>query len=225
MSKLYKEIYKLDSVGNIRTLMMEQSGGAYRTHTGILGGKIVTTDWTLAKAKNMGRANETSPEEQAEAEIEAQYTKKLKTGYTLDIDDVETALEYVAPMLAKNYKDYKNKIDFSRENWGVQTKYNGCVSGDTLIQTKEFGPKPIKYIIDNQLECSVLSFENGRKKYRKVTNFFIDKSEDVSTEWYEVELESGEKMTITGNHPVFLPELNCWRNVENLEINDILLTS
>lgn len=125
MSKLYKEIYKLDSSQNTRVFWMERNDGAYRTHTGILGGKIVTTDWTWAKPKNVGRANETSPEEQAEAEIVAQYAKKLKTGYTLDIDSVETALEYVQPMLAKNYKDYAHKIDFSRENWVAQVKFNG----------------------------------------------------------------------------------------------------
>lgn len=130
MSKIYKKIYKLDSVGNTRVLQMERDGAVYRTHTGILGGKIVTTDWTLALPKNVGKANETSAEQQAEAEIVAQYTKKLKTGYTLDQGAIETALPYVAPMLAKKYLDYKDKINFEKEDWVVQLKYNGtrCVS-------------------------------------------------------------------------------------------------
>ena len=39
---------------------------------------------TICKGKNIGRSNETSPEQQAEAEAQAKWDKKRKDGYTQD---------------------------------------------------------------------------------------------------------------------------------------------
>jgi hypothetical protein len=41
--------------------------------------------------------------------------------------------------------------------------------------------------------------------------------------WYEVELEDGQKIVITGNNPVWMADLDCYRKVENLKIGDVLL--
>ena len=42
-------------------------------------------------------------------------------------------------------------------------------------------------------------------------------------EW-EIETEDGEKLIITGNNPVWLPDLHCYRRVEDLEIGDVVLS-
>ena len=42
-------------------------------------------------------------------------------------------------------------------------------------------------------------------------------------EWYEIELEDGRKITITGNNPVWIPELNAYRRVDELNGDEFLL--
>lgn len=216
-------LYTKDSTGKTRIWWMDRDGSLYRTNSGVLDGQIVVSEWKEAKPKNIGKANETNGDTQAIAEIDAKYKKQLKTGYHEDILSIEEE-PYVQVMLAKSYKDYKDKIDFTKGEWLLNPKYNGCVSGETLIQTKEFGQKTIKYIVENKLKCSVLSFLKGKKVYKRINNYFLDKKEEKEPDWYEIELDTGEKLKITGEHPVFLPKLDCWRKTKNLSVNDIILS-
>lgn len=128
----YPNLYSKDSLGKIRVWRIEQSGDKYRTVSGSQDGEKVTTDWTTALPKNAGKSNETSGIEQASLEIEAKYTKQRKTGYFDSVNDVDDAP--FEPMLAKNYKDYQDEIDFTQDTWLIQNKYNGlrliaCKSG------------------------------------------------------------------------------------------------
>lgn len=120
----YPKLYSKDSLGNIREWHLEQSGDKYRTYSGILGGQIVVSEWTTALPKNEGRSNETTGEEQATAEILAKYKKQEKTGYHRNINNVDN-IQYIEPILAKSYDNYKDKVDFTTKEWGAQTKYNG----------------------------------------------------------------------------------------------------
>ena len=131
-------LYCRDSMGRVRIWKMEQQGCKYRTVSGLIDGEQVTTEWTVAKGKNIGRSNETSCEEQATKEIENKYKKQLKTGYFEDVNDIDTA-QYVEPMLAKKYKDYATKIDFSKEYWIAQCKFNGmrCIATKNGLFTRE----------------------------------------------------------------------------------------
>ena len=49
----------------------------------------------------------------------------------------------------------------------------------------------------------------------------IDINEALS-EWFELTMETGEQLKLTGNHRVYLPKLNCWRRVDELTENDSL---
>ena len=102
------KIYTKDSTGKTRLWWMDQLDNKYRTNSGVLDGNIVTSEWTEAKPKNVGKVNETSGEEQASLEIEAKYKKQLKTGYHEDIRRIDE-IQYVEPMLAKKYSEYKTK--------------------------------------------------------------------------------------------------------------------
>ena len=107
-----KTLYSRTSTGAIQTWNMEQDGKGYRTNSGQLEGKIVTSDWTICKGKNIGRANETSPEDQASKEVAAKYKKKKEKGYFDNIDDVDN--KPFTPMLAHKFKDHGKKIDWSK---------------------------------------------------------------------------------------------------------------
>lgn len=109
--------------------------------------------------------------------------------------------------------------------WGtlvdVSLKIDGCLRADTVLQTKS-GPRTIKEIVDNKEEIKVLSFDCDTKRtvYSKVLNHSVKPSKK---NWYEIVIEGGKKIQITGNHRVWLPKLQCYREVEKLTENDEFL--
>lgn len=156
MIKRYPTLYSIDTTGKIRTWTQEQDGAMYRTVSGVMNSdNLVTSQWTVAQGKNTGKKNETTDEEQATAEIDAKFKKQLKTGYFKDIKDVNK-FQYVEPMLAKNYKDYADDIDFNKESWAMQCKYNGnrCIATKNGLHTR----KGEKYISVPHIDESLINF-------------------------------------------------------------------
>ena len=155
MNKNYETLYSRDSLGNIRIWKMEQNGSKYRTVAGLQNGEQVISEWTVAEGKNQGKKNETSSIEQATKEIEAKYKKQKKTGYFDDINSVDD-MGYVEPMLAKLYKDYSDKIDFSEGEYILQCKFNGmrCVATKRGLFTR----KGEKYLSCPHIEESLAPF-------------------------------------------------------------------
>lgn len=111
MNKVYELLYTEDNKGNIRTWQMEVEGHRFRTISGLLDGKKVTSEWKEAKAKNTGRANATTAEEQAHKEVEALYTKRMKRHYYTDIAMVGIN-HFFKPMLAENWDKRKDKVSY-----------------------------------------------------------------------------------------------------------------
>jgi ATP-dependent DNA ligase len=118
-------LFKLDSKGKIREWCCEIEGDKYRTIAGVQNGKMVTSGWTVAKGKNVGRANETTGEEQALSQVESKYTKQRDSSYHDDIANVGKT-EFFSPMLATKWEDLKDKITYPIY---VQPKLDGvrCV--------------------------------------------------------------------------------------------------
>jgi len=102
---IYPILYKETSTGKTQTWQVEIEDGKTRTISGQLDGLKVTSSWKECKPKNIGKANETTPQQQAELETDAKYIKKQEQGrYHTSIDEIGQE-SYVSPMLAKNYKD------------------------------------------------------------------------------------------------------------------------
>jgi len=101
---VHPTIYKYDTKGNCRVWRMEIDGAKYRTVAGIEGGSLVESKWTTAKGKNVGRANETSPEEQAELEVASKYENKLSREYSETKEAAKSGAHFFKPMLAQPYK-------------------------------------------------------------------------------------------------------------------------
>ena len=122
-------------------------------------------------------------------------------------------------------ENIQSRLKFLDELYGepyyIAVKLDGCVEATTLIQT-EHGNKTIKEICDSKYQGKVVSFdvETQQVKYSAITNHFIN---DPCDNWYEIETESGKILKITGNHRVWLPELHCYRKVEDLNENDKFL--
>ena len=107
------------------------------------------------------------------------------------------------------------------ETFVIQEKIDGCLEENSLLETLEFGFITIKEIVSKQLNCHVKSYDiiNNEIVFDKVVNF---SKEILNKKWFEIELETGEKLIATGNHKVWIPNLKCWRRVDELTINDSL---
>jgi DNA ligase-1 len=122
---IFPTLYKKDSKGKVREWRMELDGNKYRTIAGLQDGEQVTSSWTtVATGKNIGRANETSAEEQAKSEVESKYTKKRKTAYHDTIDTIDTA-KIFDPMAAYPWAKRKDKIKWGEVRAFSQPKLDG----------------------------------------------------------------------------------------------------
>jgi DNA ligase-1 len=155
MNKTFDILFSKDTLGNIRVWSMEQNGDKYRTISGQRDGEKMTSEWSHAEAKNVGRSNATTAIEQSTAEIEAKYKKQLKTGYHNNIKDVDV-VTYVEPMLAQTLHKLSKQPDFAKEQWGMQCKFNG----NRCVATKDglFTRKGEKYSSVPHIENALKSF-------------------------------------------------------------------
>jgi len=150
-------LYKKTSTGATQQWQQEVIHDMYRTVTGQVGGKLTISEWHECTGKNIGRSNETTPAEQRIKEVTANYEKKLVAGgYTTNIEDIGIA-GYFKPMLAKNYKDYAQKLQYPVF---VQPKYDGirCVINSAGAWSRKGEPIiTIPHII-NSLRTLFLSY-------------------------------------------------------------------
>lgn len=127
MSIIVREtLYKLDTKGKLREWRCEIDGAQFRTVSGLADGKQVTSEWKETFAKNVGRANATTAEAQAVAEVDALYTKRLDGEYHTDVKDVDLA-RFFKPMLAAKWEDRLSKVEYPVY---VQPKLDGvrCIA-------------------------------------------------------------------------------------------------
>lgn len=112
MAEQKKILYKRTSTGATQMWWVELDGGRYRTFSGQLNGAITTTEWTVCKGKNIGRSNETTPEQQAAAEVESAYELKRKKGYRETVEEAQNSDRFQC-MLAEHYKQKPKEMPAS----------------------------------------------------------------------------------------------------------------
>jgi hypothetical protein len=112
--------------------------------------------------------------------------------------------------------------ELQNESFVVQEKNDGCLDKYTIILTED-GEKTIGDICENKYKGNILTLNvlTNKVEKEKISNFSI--KEKTTEQWYEIELDDGTILKITGNHRIWLPELKCYRKVENLLIGDIIL--
>jgi len=129
----FPTLYKRTSTGAIQEWTIEVIGNTFVTKSGQVGGVIKESKPTTCIGKNIGKANESSPEQQALIEAQAKFDKQLKSKYKLDVDDIDTQT-FISPTLASPLKARKKPIVFPAF---VQIKYNGVC----CIIDNEFGSR------------------------------------------------------------------------------------
>lgn len=75
---LLPTLYKKSAAGGLQSWTIHTEGNTIVTRWGLIGGAIQETRDVVAKGKNLGRANATTPEQQAELEAKSRWEKQLK---------------------------------------------------------------------------------------------------------------------------------------------------
>ena len=194
-----KRIYKKDSNGNIRYLSISTESNIIIQESGIVGTNSPIFNRSVCEAKNIGKANSTTPAEQAVLEANSKITEKMRLGY---FDSIEEAQEkggkdFLLPMLAKDYKKEFKKVTYPCY---IQPKLDGMRS----LACNEFGfisrtGKLITtidhidlegfedVILDGELYAHGISFQENMKlikKYRK------DETEQVKYHVYDIVMDA-----------------------------------
>ena len=186
-------IYKIDTKGKTRFITISVDGSTIIQESGLLDGKSVT-NISQCEGKNIGKVNETTPENQAIIEAVAKIKKKLSEEYFESVETAQT-VEYISPMLAKDFKKESKKVIYPCY---VQPKMDGmrCLKkgsqltsrDNKLITTLKHIEKVLPEIadyFDGELYISGKSFQENMtliKKYRP------GETEDVKYHVYDMVL-------------------------------------
>lgn len=183
-----KTLYKKDSKGNIRELNYWVEGADFCQSSGLLNGNLVENRKTC-KGKNIGKTNETTPEDQAVLEMKSKIREKLQEDYFETIDEAEN-MAVLLPMLAKSYKDHSKKINwkdaylqpkldgmrclavikennvqlFSRDGINLQEKHGSL---QHIIDELKSRFKDMNMILDGELYIHGITFQEIMKKIKK----------------------------------------------------------
>lgn len=135
--KTFPIIYKYTTKGQVQQWQIKVDGDEFFTEEGIKGGTITVSRPTVCKGKNIGKKNETTPQQQALAEAAAKHQKKLDKGYNEKLTDEKKFFE---PMLAKDYKDVP--IEWGKVRVFVQPKLDGlrCINEEGTLMSRNGKP-------------------------------------------------------------------------------------
>ena len=213
-------LYKIDSKGKLREWNVIFDGDQFWTEGGISGMKMNVAKPTTCKPKNIGRSNETTSEEQAELEARAKWDKKLNDGYASSPEEAQEK-KFFEPMLAQKFEDRLSELKFPCYS---QAKLDGCLSGDTLIELEDGRIITIAEVVQQKINCKVKSYNvNSNQVEYKTITAYMENENNKGFQWFELELEDGKKIKLTGNHPVWLPDLRCYRRVDQLKGHENVL--
>lgn len=127
------KLFKIASTGAQQEWEISTKDNTIVTRWGKVSGKIQETRDEVKEGKNLGKSNETTPEQQASAEATSTWEKKLKSGYVKSLNaaeagEVDASVEGgVLPMLAKRFDEQGDKIIYSAF---TQPKFDGhrCIA-------------------------------------------------------------------------------------------------
>jgi DNA ligase-1 len=105
------KLFKRSVNGKTLEWEVEVNGACFRTISGYTDGVKTSSEWTCCEAKNTGKKNATTPEQQAMAEAKSMWTKRIELGSYESISDIDTP-KFFNPMLAHKLEDYKDKLQY-----------------------------------------------------------------------------------------------------------------
>lgn len=102
-----------------------------------------------------------------------------------------------------------------------KTDETNCFEENQLVLTDK-GLIKIKDICKNIEEYCVFSFNHDelKEEYKEIDDYKIMEN---NNDWFKITTEDGDELILTSEHLVFLPELNCYRQVNELKSDDLML--
>lgn len=131
-------LYHKAKGGDLRQWTVWHEKDTIYTEYGQVGGKLQTSS-KKAVSKNVGRSNQTTPEQQASAEAESLWRFKVERKYSETKEDAQEELRL--PMLAHKYEDKRKLVTYPA--W-IQPKLDGvrCLAeweGNKVVLTSRAG--------------------------------------------------------------------------------------
>ena len=181
-TETFPTLYAVASNGKVKVWSIEVTGSTcsavIRTTYGYDDGKLVQNERNIDKGKNVGRANETTPMEQAISEARKKFQDKITEGYAQDIaksivPGVASGSEQgkILPMLAHDFHKRGKDIKFP---CFVQPKLDGvrCIYHDGQLSSRngkpfghldhilrDLGHIKENIVLDGELYSDTLSFQ------------------------------------------------------------------
>ncbi len=119
MIMLYPTLFAKSKTGAIKQWRIDVEGSTITVYHGQVGGKQTEQVHTVTKGKNIGKANETSPAQQARSEALSKWNKQQDKDYRENVEDIPQS---TLPPLAKKYQDFKNALG---NEYDALCKYDG----------------------------------------------------------------------------------------------------
>jgi ATP-dependent DNA ligase len=135
----FPKLYHKGKTGAMVQWCVWIEGDTIYTEHGQVGGKLQITPGVKCEAKNVGKANATTPESQAVAEARAMWVFKVERKYSETQEDAQ--IELFLPMLSKTFKDLKKP----KEKWGHGIKY------PCDVQPKLDGVRCMAYWVEDEI--------------------------------------------------------------------------
>jgi ATP-dependent DNA ligase len=101
-------LYKKNSKGSIQQWSIFVDGNKFWAEYGLVGGTIQADSPTTCEGKNLGKKNETSPEDQAKLEAESKIRKQKDKGYAESVGEIED--KRFTPMLSHEFGKHGHKL-------------------------------------------------------------------------------------------------------------------
>ena len=193
-------------------------------------------DSNYIKNKKSSSFNKNMPEVVQEILKNTQYTLIYQeqimallnkmAGFTLkEADDARRAMGKKKKEVLESYKEQfvtgskNNGIDenYSESLWeDIMGFADYCLSGNTMVKTKEYGYLPIENIVNNRVQCTVYSYDNKTDSIieQKVLQFWRKGVKDCYT--YSCE---NFKVTCTSDHK-FLTNQNTKIQIQEIVQNN-----
>lgn len=131
-------IYKRTRTGKVQIWYGQLEGNKYRTVSGQEDGKKTESEWTIVQGKNIGRSNETTPEQQAANELDSMYKKRLEREYHREKANIDRP-RYIKPMKSlKWYEDIKKRPK-PGTLIALQPKLDGmrCIANESGLKSQD----------------------------------------------------------------------------------------
>lgn len=149
---------------NVSVDNLEDGSASITVIHGYSDGKKQQDYKVISSGKNIGKANETTPYEQACSEARSALNKKRDEGYSESEDSIkEESSGFFLPMLAHKWSDHKAKIKFPA---ALQTKLDGfrCLSkkedGTVFLWSRKGKPLDIPTEIKDELNSILMEGES-----------------------------------------------------------------